>query len=200
MTIGCVILAGGKSSRMGTDKALLSIEDKNFINKLCDTFSFFEEKIIASGDREVPADITWSTISDVYPYHGPIGGLHAALTNCLSEAVFVTACDNPLIKRAILDRLLIEMTEDTDVVITVTEDGKYHPLCGIYRKSVGKIMEEQILSGNNRMMHVLKKVRVKYLEVNSEEYGLYNINTPEQYACYIKNKNQELSIDKNKNV
>ena len=185
MTTGCVILAGGKSSRMGTDKALLSIEDKNFIEKLCDTFSFFEEKIIARGDREVPDDITWTVIPDGYPYHGPIGGLHAALKTCQSEAVFVTACDTPLIKAAVYDRLLAEMTEDTDVVISVTEDGKYHPLCGIYRKNVGNIMEEQILGGNNRMMQVLNKVRVKYVDVNSEEFGLYNINTPEQYFFYI---------------
>ena len=186
MTTGCVILAGGRSSRMGTDKALLSIEDKNFIVKLCDTFSFFEEKIIGRGDREVQADVVWKVIPDVYPHHGPIGGLHAALVCCQADALFVTACDTPLLHSAIYDKLRSKMTENVDVVIAVTEDGKYHPLCGIYRKSVGKIMEEQILGGNNRMMQVLKKVRVEYVEVRAEEYGLYNINTPEQYALYIK--------------
>jgi len=186
MIIGCVILAGGRSSRTGTDKAILPIENKSFIHILCDTFSFFEEKIIAGGDREFPADIAWTLIPDAYSCHGPIGGLHAALKYCQSNALFVTACDTPLMKAAVYDRLCQEMTEETDVVIAVTEDGKYHPLCGIYRKSVGKIIEEQILSGNNKMMQVLKKVRVKYVDMNTEEYGLYNINTPEQYALYIK--------------
>ena len=200
MTIGCVILAGGKSSRMGTDKALLSIENHNFIQKLCETFSFFEEKIIARGDKEKTVDVTWSVISDIYPHHGPIGGLHAALQACQSEALFCAACDTPLIKRAIYDRLAMEMTEDTDVVIPVTEDGKYHPLCGIYRKTVGNIMEEQILGGNNRMMQVLKKVRTKYVNINSIEYGIYNINTPEQYNLYIKKKNREISFDKSSDI
>lgn len=186
MTTGCVILAGGKSSRMGTDKALLSIEGKNFINRICDTFSFFTERMIARGDKEEPAFITWSVIPDVYPYHGPIGGLHAALSSCQSEALFCAACDTPLIEKKIYDRLAVEMTEEIDVVIAVTEDGKYHPLCGIYRKSVGKIMEEQILAGNNKMMSVLKRVRVKYVEIDSKTYGLYNINTPEDLAKYIE--------------
>ena len=186
MKTGCVILAGGQSSRMGSDKALLAIENHNFIQKLCDTFSFFEEKIIARGDKEAPTNITWSVISDVYPQRGPIGGLHAALKSCHSEVLFSVACDNPLLTKAIYERLAEEMDSETDAVIAVTEDGKYHPLCGLYRKSVGNIMEEHILCGNNRMMQVLKKVRTKYVDVNSEEYGLYNINTPEQYALYIK--------------
>ena len=186
MTTGCVILAGGRSSRMGTDKALLSIKNKNFIETLCQSFSFFEEKMIARGDLDMPDPITWKVIPDCYPYHGPIGGLHAALKHCLSEAVFVTACDTPLIDKAIYDRLREEMDEETDAVIVVTEDGKYHPLCGIYKKSGEKIMEEQILSGNNRMMQVLRKIRTKYVDINAKEYGLYNINTPEQYNLYIK--------------
>ena len=185
MKTGCVILAGGQSSRMGSDKALLSIENHNFIQKLCATFSFFGEKMIARGDREMPVDVAWPAISDVYPHHGPIGGLHAALKHCESEVLFCVACDMPLIAKTIYTKLEEEMDDDTDVVIAVTEDGKYHPLCGLYRKSVGNIMEEHILCGNNRMMQVLKKVRTKVVDVNSEEYGLYNINTPEQYALYI---------------
>jgi molybdopterin-guanine dinucleotide biosynthesis protein A len=95
--------------------------------------------------------------------------------------MFVVACDTPLIERTVYDRLIKEMDEETDAAIAVTEDGNCHPLCGIYKKSVEKILEEQILSGNNRMMHVLKKIRTKYVDVKSKEYGLYNINTPEEY-------------------
>ena len=181
MTTGCVILAGGNSSRMGRDKALLMIENKSFIDTLSDNFSFFEEKFIAGGGREAAGNHTWKRIPDCYPHHGPIGGVHAALKHCLSEAVFVIACDIPLVEKAIYERLIREMDEETDAVIAVTEDGKYHPLCGIYKKSVEKMIEEQIFSGNNKMMQLLKKIRTKYVEVNSKEYGLYNINTPGEY-------------------
>ena len=181
MTTGCVILAGGNSSRMGRDKALLVIENKTFLEKLGDSFSFFEEKLIAGGEREGTDNITWKWIPDYYPYHGPLGGVHAALKCCRSETMFVVACDTPLIERTVYDRLIKEMDAETDAAIAVTEDGKCHPLCGIYKKSVEKILEEQILSGNNRMMHVLKKIRTKYVDVKSKEYGLYNINTLEEY-------------------
>ena len=90
MTTGCVILAGGKSSRMGTDKALLTIENTNFIKKLCTEFDFLEEKIIARGNRAEIAESTWSVIPDVYPDHGPIGGLHAALNSCRSDNSIIT--------------------------------------------------------------------------------------------------------------
>ncbi len=188
MTIGCVILAGGKSSRMGKDKALLSIDNDNFIKRLSETFSFFQEKMIARGNKDSTADLTWPVIPDVYPDHGPIGGLHAALKNCRSEALFLTACDTPLIKPEVFWKLQDRMREDVDAVIAVTEDGKYHPLCGIYKKQVADLVEEQILGGDNRIRHVLKRIRVEYVQLNAEEDGLYNINTPEDYTLYIKTK------------
>lgn len=188
MTIGCVILAGGKSSRMGTDKALLAMEDKNFIMKLCDTFSFFEEKMIARGYRNEMQGVTWPVIPDIYPEHGPIGGLHGALSSCCSDALFCIPCDMPLIRPEVFEKLLKPMDKDVDAVIAVTEDGKYHPLCGIYKKQAAKVMEEQILNNSNRMMQVIKKIRVEYVKLNSEEDGLYNINTPKEYALYIKTK------------
>ena len=186
MTTGCVILAGGKSSRMGHDKALLPIDNENFIKRLSEKFSFFEEKIIARGNRDDIADITWPVVPDIYPDHGPIGGLHAALKNCRSEALFSVACDTPLIHVDVFWKLQEKMRDDVDADILVTEDGKYHPLCGIYKKQIADVMEEQILNDNNRIRHVLNKICVEYVELNSFEYGIYNINTPEDYVRYIK--------------
>lgn len=186
MKTGCVILAGGKSSRMGTDKALLPLGEKNFIEVLTEEFDFFEEKIINSGNGDKIRNVTWPVIADVYPYHGPIGGLHAALGSCRSETLFCAACDTPLLKKEAYRILKSQMTEEDDAVIAVTEDGRIHPLCGIYKKQVAEIMEEQMLSDNNRMMHLLKRIRVRYVELNSREYGILNINTPEEYARFIQ--------------
>ena len=70
-----------------------------------------------------------------------------------------------------------------DAVISVGEDGKIHPLCGVYRKSALPILEEQILSGRNKMMEVLKKLHVKYVTIDSSvgAQQLLNINTPQDY-------------------
>ena len=195
MKIGCVILAGGKSSRMGSDKALLDYEGKQFITQIAEELAWFGERIIARGNNsgfEGKIEREWTMIPDLYPDHGPIGGLHAALSVCESDALFVVTCDMPLIESDLV-RELCEMMQETDsgeervdaydVVISVGEGGKIHPLCGVYRKSVLPVLEEQIVSGQNRVMAALKKLRVKYVTVDmpAKERQLVNVNTPEDY-------------------
>ena len=195
MKIGCAILAGGKSSRMGTDKALLEFEGKQFITQIAEELSWFDERIIARGGNsrlEGELEREWTVIPDFYPDHGPIGGLHAALSACESDALFVVTCDMPLIESELVRELCNFMQETDfdekrvdayDVVISVGEGGKIHPLCGVYRKSVLPVLEEQIISDQNRMMAALKKLRVKYVTVDTpaKERQLANVNTPEDY-------------------
>ena len=200
MNVGCVILAGGKSSRMGTDKALLEYDGKQFIEQIAKELSSFEERIIARGSNSRFSDLIeeeWTVIPDIYPDHGPIGGLHAALSACKSDALFVVTCDMPLFSRQLAERLCAEMQngEDSetnsdgeyvdayDVIISVGDSGKIHPLCGVYRKSALSVLEEQIVSERNRVMEALRKLRVKYVTIDSPDQvrQLANINTPEEY-------------------
>ncbi len=195
MKIGCVILAGGKSSRMGTDKALLEYDGKQFIEQIAEKLSWFEERIIARGNNsrlEGKLDREWTVIPDRYPDHGPIGGLHAALSVCKSDALFVVTCDMPLIESELVQKLCAwiqetdfdkERVDAYDVVISVGEGGKIHPLCGVYRKSVLPVLEEQIISDQNRVMAALRNLRVKYVTIDSpdQEKQLANINTPQEY-------------------
>lgn len=200
MKIGCAILAGGKSSRMGTDKALLEFEGKQFITQIAEELSWFDERIIARGGNsrlEGELEREWTVIPDFYPDHGPIGGLHAALSACESDALFVVTCDMPLIESELVRELCNFMQETDfdekrvdayDVVISVGEGGKIHPLCGVYRKSVLPVLEEQILSGRNRVMEALKRLRVNYVTVDSPAGArqLANINTPQDYENLMK--------------
>ncbi len=195
MKIGCVILAGGKSSRMGTDKALLEYDGKQFIEQIAEELSWFDERIIARGNNSElkgKMEREWTVIPDIYPDHGPIGGLHAALSACRSDALFVVTCDMPLIESELVQKLCAWMQETDfdeervdayDVVISVGEDGKIHPLCGVYRKSVLPVLEEQIVSNQNRVMAALRNLRVKYMTIDSPdlEKQLANINTPQEY-------------------
>ena len=199
MTVGCVILAGGKSSRMGTDKALLELDGKTFIKQISEELKWFEEKIIAHGNTRELSDTNWTMISDIYPNHGPLGGIHAALSVCQSDALFVATCDMPLLKSSLAYKLcnimreleVMSLTVDGavseqvmyDAVISVGEDGKIHPLCGVYRKSILPILEEQLLLERNKVMELLKKLHVKYVTIDSSmgEQQLLNINTPQDY-------------------
>lgn len=185
MKIGCIILAGGKSSRMGADKALLEFEGKNFIRIIADELSFFEEKIIARGNNSSLSELEgnlWKIIPDEYPDHGPIGGLHAALKECESEAMFCVSCDIPLMKGELAGKMCDAMGDDIDAVIAVTDDGKIHPLCGVYQKELYHLMKEHILQDNNRLMSVLKKSRVKYVDLDvATSKQLTNVNTRSEY-------------------
>lgn len=187
MNIGCAILAGGKSSRMGTDKALLEIYGKNFLSHLTDRLSFFDEKIVARGNNCETENGPWTTIPDLYPDHGPIGGLHAALFACRSDALLFVTCDMPLFEPSLAQLLCDEMNErPCDAVISVTSDGRIHPLCGVYRRSILPVLESRILSGQNQMMKLLDKLHVTYLSLPlSMEIQVLNINTPKEYQNLI---------------
>lgn len=170
---------------MGRDKALMEINGIRFIDAIYDACEGFEEKIIARGNQTEIYEKNWNVISDIYQERGPIGGIHSALSKCQSEALFCTSCDVPFLKTALIERLCRELEEGSDAVIAVEQDGRIHPTCGVYRKTILPVLEQQIQSGNNKMMHVLNKVQVKYVEVDPEEvHQLCNINTPEELTFY----------------
>lgn len=186
MKIGCAVLAGGKSSRMGQDKALLAYNGNNFIQILCNVLSSFEERIIARGSRSELPLTDWIMIPDVYPDKGPLGGLHAVLSACESDAVFFVSCDMPLLQKSLVDYLCSFMDEEVDAVISVTNDGWKHPLCGVYKKSVAPLAEEQIESGRYSLMALLDKLRVKCVNLDASfSSQLANINTLEDYDLLV---------------
>ncbi len=202
MKIGCAILAGGKSSRMGTDKAFLEYDGKQFITQIAEELSWFDERIIARGGNcgfTGGLEREWMVIPDIFPEHGPIGGLHAALSSCESDALFVVTCDMPLIESGLVRKLCAfmqktdlreERVDAYDVIISVGDDGKVYPLCGVYRKSALSVLEEQILTDQNRVMAALRKLRVKYVTIDSpaESRQLANVNTPQEYEQLCNQK------------
>lgn len=167
---------------MGSDKALLTYKDSNFIQILCNVLSSFEERIIARGGRSELPSTDWNVIPDIYPEKGPLGGLHAVLSACESEAVFFISCDMPLLQKSLVDYLCSFLDEEADAVISVTKDGRKHPLCGVYKKSVAPLAEKQIESGRYSMMGFLDRLRVKWVDLDTVfSSQLMNINTQEEY-------------------
>lgn len=185
MKIGCAVLAGGKSLRMGEDKALLEYHGETFIERICEQLSFFDEKMIARGNRDVTSiyvEDDWTMIADEYPEHGPIGGLHAVLKNCSSDALFCVSCDIPLLSRELAKMLCAALTDDVEAVVAVTADEKVHPLCAVYRKELYKRMEKRILEDNNRLMAMLKEFTIQYVYLDEGTSSqLLNVNTRNEY-------------------
>lgn len=182
MTFGAVILAGGKSRRMGTPKQQLTLDGVRFIDRLAQELGGFHELLISVEDEKLHTRMPCPMVSDQYPDCGPMGGLHSALKSCVSDALLAVSCDIPLFSMAMAERLCACLDAETDAVITVTEDGRQHPLCGVYKKSCLPVLEQFLQEKNYRMRAALAKLRVKEYAVGAESWRLSNVNTPQDYA------------------
>ncbi|MDD3251422.1 MAG: molybdenum cofactor guanylyltransferase [Lachnospiraceae bacterium] len=193
MNCAAVILAGGKSRRIGTDKALLTLEDETFLERIrkelaripdlrqvllsvgsVRRYAELSQKLEARG---LPLEIVPDRWSDC----GPIGGIASALEVCICDALLVVSCDMPLFCGELGEILKAGMTEAYDAAVPVDSAGRLHPVCAVYRKGVGTILREQIESGELRMHKLMERIRVNDVDVRDYERCLQNVNTMEDY-------------------
>lgn len=182
--VSAVILCGGKSTRMGQDKAGLLIGKKTFLQQIEENVSGADEVLLSVKDRLDYPEIMARHIEDLEQDRGPLMGLYSALKECSHERVWVISCDMPLADWQIAEELACYLTDGVDAVIPVDRTGKKYVLCAWYRKSVWKILEEQLKTGDYKVQHVLEKLKVCYVAVQGITDGpekFYNINTPEEY-------------------
>jgi molybdopterin-guanine dinucleotide biosynthesis protein A len=180
---GAVILAGGKSSRMGRDKALLRLGRETFLEKILAQLSRFPEIFISASREGDYTRFGVPVVLDLYPGKGPMGGLYSALVICRSPALLAIGCDKPLFEAA-LGHWLISRLEGFDAAVPITRDGRVQPLCAVYAKSCKDVFLSQIQKGDYRMTHALKLLRTNYIALSRTAFSdslLSNINTPEQY-------------------
>jgi len=175
---------------MGIDKAKLLYEGQSFLERLLHELLSFEEVLLSAAGSvgsEKFKGFGRRVLSDIYPNIGPIGGLHAALSVCESDALFAVACDMPLLKKS-LHKYLCAKIEDFDAVVAVSSDGNTHPLCAVYKKSMASVLEKQILNGNYSVKEALTKMHVCFVPIfkaGISDSAMININTPGEYAALI---------------
>ena len=194
MKFGAVILYGGKSRRMGQDKAELIIEGRTFLEHIAGELEGFEELILSLDSMEKYPVMKCTAVTDIYSDCGPMGGIHAALSVCDSDALFVVSCDLPLFKAELGDYLCTQLDEEIDAVVPVTSDGRIHPLCAVYRKRTASVFEKYLKAGSYKILDAYKDVRVKFIPIDRtpcNEKWLQNINTPQEYdaLCCRKARN-----------
>lgn len=193
MKAGAILLAGGQSSRMGTDKALLPIKEKTNIDRLKDELSvIFDEVILVCNQPEDYRFLNIMTVSDSYPGKGPLAGIHAGLQASSYEENIVIACDMPFITGE-LARGLVECLKHYEAVVPVVE-GRQHPLCAAYLKSVFEKAADCIEEGQLRVRQLLERLEVQYLGdsdlkalgASSLDKTFFNMNRPEDYELVKK--------------
>ncbi len=178
--ISLIILAGGKSSRMGRDKALLKFKGKTFVQILYDNLKHIcSEVIISSNNPEVAISGT-KTIADEYKEIGPMGGLYTCLKHSKTNYNIVVSVDTPFISAKLLSALL-EKSQNYDISI-IEHLNKTHPLIGVYHKDVLKILESEIKSKKYKVMTFLKKTKFQIINIDKiYKNELLNINNQEDY-------------------
>ena len=176
--LSAVVLAGGRSTRLGQDKVLLPYHGVSFVqhqvNKL---HEFGIEDIIISGYEGPIAGTTF--VPDIYPHFGPLSGMHAGLSAIVNPAALVLAVDTPLLPVELLGAL----AEAHSGGITVMEHGgKREPLIGVYDSAIAAACEELLLSGRRSVHALLDRVGCRTVRYRGDEKLLLNCNTPEDYA------------------
>ena len=176
------ILAGGKSSRMGKNKALLEFESDTFIGHAVKEFAGHEIIISASGQTEyekLPAKIVSDENKDI----GPIEGIRQILKAASEDYVFICACDMPFITGRIADYIAEFISSDYDCYV-ITDEDRMHPLCAIYSKRVLPVIEKLIANGEYKLRLILENTRTKFISLentNFEKRIVRNVNTKEEY-------------------
>jgi len=187
--IEAFILAGGASSRMGTDKSQLLLEDQTFVERIADTVLTVTDSIRLVGGQQ---NSKLSTVADVYPQWGALGGLHAALSACEREWAIVVACDLPFVT-AELFRSLASMRGDHDAVVPIQPDGRPQPLAALYR--VDPCLQratELIEAGRRRPLDLLQSVKTRWVDfseianLDQAQRFFVNINTPDDYYGIVR--------------
>lgn len=179
-----VILAGGKSSRMGFDKQFLEINNERLMKVVIAKLkNEFNEIIIVTNKPEEYRDFNCKIISDKIKGMGPLSGIHAGLIESSSEYIYVMACDMPNVNLQYVRYLkgIIEKL-DIDVCVTMSRDG-IEPFHGFYsKKLIDKI--EEYLSSNRRSLNGLILISNAYLveEEKAREFSpdlsmFLNLNT-----------------------
>ena len=172
------IIAGGQSSRLGFNKALVLFRGKPVIERMRETLSpvVSSIRIIANDPSEYRA-FNIETVPDLRPGCGPLSGIHAALSVSTTEYVLIVSCDLPLLTADTLTPLLLEYP---GYDITMFKHKLFEPLCAVYRRTCLPALEELIDHGEYRIIDLFPTLNTRIIRVDQSEV-FQNINTKEDY-------------------
>ena len=185
MKVSAVILAGGKSSRMGQKKAKLLLGEESFMDMIIRKLRTLGiEDIIISGYDA--ADARYPVVNDIYPNKGPLAGIHAGLLAAECDSVLVITEDAPLVPEDFL-RQMLKTHEEGDAPVTVAVCGeRIQHLPGVYDKKLAPLCEELLQGEKARIMTVIDRAGCNKLAYAGEELLLKGCNTPEEYARVLE--------------
>jgi len=185
--MSAIILAGGKSSRMKENKALLRVDGKYLIERVIENVKpYFQEIIISTQEPGVFDFLPYPIVLDEEKNQGPIMGILMGLKASSNSLNFVIGCDIPEIYPPFMLKL-IDQAARYDIVVPLTGADKYEPLFAFYRKSVVPCIEKLLADNQRKIIKLYDICRTK--TVAFENNGWYrNLNTISDYRDYLSKK------------
>jgi len=185
-----IILAGGKNTRMGTNKAFLEIDGIRLIDKTINIYrEIFSEIIIVTNDPLAYIEFADAVIlTDIYKGKGPLGGIYTGLFYSKNNYAFVSACDMPYLNKDFIDYLTAQ-TDKHDVIVPELAEG-YQPLHAIYSRnclpSIKRLllMNKLKITGFYRDMRLLTISEEQIQPFNADGRLFHNLNTPEDIGKF----------------
>ena len=184
--VAAFVLAGGKSTRMGQDKAFLELGGCTLLAHALDLAGTVAQDMRIVGDANKFAAFG-SVVEDVYHERGPLGGIHAALVSSTTELNLMLAVDLPFLRPEFLQYLILEARRTGAVVTVPRAGGGLQPLCAVYRRAFAEVAERSLRQGRNKIDPLFAEVETRV--VSEEDLSLAgfsgemfrNLNTPEEW-------------------
>lgn len=183
MSSGAIILSGGKNSRMGRNKAFLTVGEEAIISRTVQELRPVVDQItIVTNQPELYQFLEVDLAKDIYPGMGPLGGIHAGLLHARYSLNFVVACDMPFVDGAFVKELLC-LAEGYDVTIPQIDD-YLQPLYAVYSKKCIEPIEECLQKDIRKIIAFYHQVRIRYVGESciqkwvDPDKVFFNVNTP----------------------
>jgi molybdopterin-guanine dinucleotide biosynthesis protein A len=189
-----IILAGGKSSRLGRNKALQVIGGKSLIQRVIDRLAILStEIIIVTADGEaIPcySTVEIKTVADIYPEKGPLVGIFSGLLSSSDPYAIAVGCDTPFLSVSLL-KYMAQICSVYDVVVPRIRN-KLEPLCAVYSNNCSGPIKKLLEQNELRIDRLFSMVKVKYVEgdeinrFDPEHLSFFNINNQADLDRAIK--------------
>jgi molybdopterin-guanine dinucleotide biosynthesis protein A len=180
------ILAGGKSTRMGKDKAFVDYDGRTLLAQALDLAHSVTPEVRILGSRDKFAPFA-PVVDDIFRDCGPLGGIHAALRASLTELNLMLAVDMPFVSRVFLQYLIKQARSAPEATVIVPRsDRTWQPLCAIYRREFADPAENALRAGRNSIGRLFDEVPTRVIEQEELEDagfspGIFrNLNTPDE--------------------
>ncbi len=184
--VTAVVLAGGRSKRMGTDKALIRYQGHTLLERqVANMQRLFAHVLVAGGDPARYPQAPVPVVPDVLPSGGSIVGLHAGLTAATTDRIFAVACDIPFPQERLI-RFLLEVAPGADWVVPQTAKG-LEPLFALYNQKCRPAIEAIVAAGDMRIQLLddhIETARIPEAELRRYDPALrsfINVNTPDDF-------------------